>query len=577
MRTTTRLILPFLALAAAVLTPEALSAPPPETFTYQGQLLDGGAPADGLYDFRVRQVSAPSGGIFRATSTHTGVEVVDGLFRIDDIAFDIEAFTIEETFVEIQVRPSGGGSYETLSPRQPLRAAPLALGFPGLSVANPGFGAQLRTQNPSGLGAPGFIAGASSFDSSGFISLGDGMGSYTATIDGDNDAGAAAQGLVQVSSDNGGDGGIFRALSDDGDTTFNLTGGAGSIGPVLEMWDNNGDRTFELRGGNFSDGARFKMFNASGGEIVSLSDQSGGGSFTMRASTGTPTVLIDGDSNDAGSASFRAADGSSTISLDAQGPNDGGEITVNNNTSNENIALIGESNSNSGLIEITNRSLGAVRTARIYGAAPSGLPNSASGGTIVLRGASGEEGVIITGKSQGLGGGEQGSIYLYQSDGSIYASFLENTLALYDDNGSPQIWFNANSGAKNAVVKTQNHGQRLLNAVESTEIWFEHTGSGQLVDGVAEIRLDPVFLETVTISDEHPMRVQITPTASCNGVWVEKHSTGFVVRELMNGTSGASFDFTVKAKRRGVELNYLESFDEKYAEHGRVPTMDEGN
>ncbi len=56
------------------------------------------------------------------------------------------------------------------------------------------------------------------------------------------------------------------------------------------------------------------------------------------------------------------------------------------------------------------------------------------------------------------------------------------------------------------------------------------------------------------------MRVQVTLTGDCNGVYVsEKTATGFTVRELRGGASNATFDWEVAAKRKGYEDVRLES------------------
>ena len=74
------------------------------------------------------------------------------------------------------------------------------------------------------------------------------------------------------------------------------------------------------------------------------------------------------------------------------------------------------------------------------------------------------------------------------------------------------------AGTKTAVVSTASHGPRKLYADESAEVYFFDRGGGKLVNGVAVIALDPVWLETVTIDADHPMRVQVTLTGDCNGV-----------------------------------------------------------
>jgi hypothetical protein len=108
------------------------------------------------------------------------------------------------------------------------------------------------------------------------------------------------------------------------------------------------------------------------------------------------------------------------------------------------------------------------------------------------------------------------------------------------------------SGTKSAVTKTS-QGATLMYAVESSEVWFEDLGKGQLINGKTHIELDPLFLETVTIDNDHPINVFIQLNDDCNGTYVKTSLTGFDVFELQRGTSDASFTYRVVAKRKGYE------------------------
>ncbi len=111
---------------------------------------------------------------------------------------------------------------------------------------------------------------------------------------------------------------------------------------------------------------------------------------------------------------------------------------------------------------------------------------------------------------------------------------------------------------KNAIVATS-QGNRKLYSQESPEVWFEDFGEGQLVGGTAHIDLDPLFLETVTIDDQHPMKVFVQLNDDCNGVYVQRQATGFEVVELRGGASRAPFTYRVVAKRQGFENTRLEA------------------
>jgi hypothetical protein len=97
-------------------------APITSDFTYQGSLLQNGSPANGPYDFIFTLYDAPSGGISYWPLLRPNVTVSQGQFSVLLTSF----FEGTAWWLEIQVRPVGGGAYTTLTPRQPLTAAPYA-------------------------------------------------------------------------------------------------------------------------------------------------------------------------------------------------------------------------------------------------------------------------------------------------------------------------------------------------------------------------------------------------------------------------------------------------------------------
>ncbi len=99
-----------------------------------------------------------------------------------------------------------------------------------------------------------------------------------------------------------------------------------------------------------------------------------------------------------------------------------------------------------------------------------------------------------------------------------------------------------------------NNGEyRLLYSQESPENWFEDFGEGQLANGKVHIELDPLFLQTVTINSQNPIKVFVQLKDDCKGTYVKTSSSGFDVYELQGGTSNASFSYRVVAKRKGYE------------------------
>jgi len=103
--------------------------------TYQGTLDDGGSPANGNYNFRFRLYDALTAGTQLGEVTVGNVDVTDGRFTVQ-LDFGANAYAAEAVWLEIAV---DSGGYQTLTPRQPLTAAPLALNLPNV-YTNPATG-----------------------------------------------------------------------------------------------------------------------------------------------------------------------------------------------------------------------------------------------------------------------------------------------------------------------------------------------------------------------------------------------------------------------------------------------------
>jgi hypothetical protein len=100
-------------------------------FTYQGKLTDGGSAPNGNYDlmFQLFDTSAAgTGAQLGPTLNLSSVPVSSGIFTVQlDFGACASCFNGANRFLEIAVRPSGGGSFITLSPRQPLGSTPYAV------------------------------------------------------------------------------------------------------------------------------------------------------------------------------------------------------------------------------------------------------------------------------------------------------------------------------------------------------------------------------------------------------------------------------------------------------------------
>jgi hypothetical protein len=99
-------------------------------FTFQGQLKDNGAPANGNYDLELRlldSAGAGTGSQVGTTINLAAVPVTNGVFTAQ-LDFGANAFPGADRFLEIGVKPAGSNSaFTILSPRQPVTPTPYAL------------------------------------------------------------------------------------------------------------------------------------------------------------------------------------------------------------------------------------------------------------------------------------------------------------------------------------------------------------------------------------------------------------------------------------------------------------------
>ena len=95
-------------------------------FTYQGHLMDGGEPANGIYDFEFKLFDAEENGENLGTYAVEDIPVDDGLFSVQ-IDFGPGVFDGNNRWLAIGVRPwDETGVYTTLAPRQAITPSPYA-------------------------------------------------------------------------------------------------------------------------------------------------------------------------------------------------------------------------------------------------------------------------------------------------------------------------------------------------------------------------------------------------------------------------------------------------------------------
>lgn len=189
-------------LAAAIVFSAGISAQT-TAFSYQGNLNLDGTPANGNYDFVFVLFDAVSGGSQISVAAPSNVPVSNGLFSV---SLDFGAFFPGASrFMEIRVRPVGGGAFTTLSPRQQFSSAPYAIksitaenalqlaGVPAATYVQSGAttinaGSQFNISNSRVLATPnventfvGINAGAANTTSTGNTFVGNSAGQSNTT------------------------------------------------------------------------------------------------------------------------------------------------------------------------------------------------------------------------------------------------------------------------------------------------------------------------------------------------------------------------------------------------------------
>lgn len=248
-----------------------------------------------------------------------------------------------------------------------------------------------------------------------------------------------------------------------------------------------------------------------------------------------------------------------TTEIIASGGGANGGFRVNNTAGD---GVVGISNGTSGLHGIG------------IGASSAGLSGDSVAGVGVLGNSTNNHGLL--GFSSGnLTYGLNGSGY-NQAHGVIGASANRNGIIGVNQSGNDWagVFINAGgtkgvyvqgdfvaTGIKSSAVRTKNHGQRRLYAVEAAECWFEDFGKARLVRGSARVELDAVFIETV--NTKHDYIISLTPLdPASKGLAVSAQGeSGFAVQELGGGTGSYEFTYRVTARVRGEEGRRLQKFD----------------
>ncbi len=351
--------------------------------------------------------------------------------------------------------------------------------------------------------------------------------------------------------------GTVLSLSNDGGAETVRLDSVPNTG-TLSLRNGSGAEKLLLEGGA-GQGAELGLRNASGVETVTLDGDTGDvGRMTLRNSTGSTRVVAGTGSDGAGFANVYGASNLATVNLDASYTQGQGSMWVRNSLGTGTVFFNADSHGG-GFVSVREQLLGGSEV-QLQG------KNEAGFSQIGLTGSDGSLTVALV---------NTGALFLYEQDGSLAFRMSSNWLTLHNSAGSTTQSYNRITGSKSAVVDAGSAGRRLMYAIESPGVWFQDSGSARLDGAATRIDLDPVFLETVSIDERHPMQVSVTLTGPSPGVFVEKGLDHFIVRELPGGDAQACFDWRVAAKRRGLEDKRLDACQPDWIEADPQPVVEQ--
>ena len=544
----------LLLMAGLALAQEPASTPLGTGFTYQGQLKSSDAPYSGTCDFNFALWDALTGGTqIGSTLPKTNVSLSGGYFTLA-LDFGTGRFQGDGRWLAIEVRcPAGSGTYTLLTPRQALAAAPYALALPGLwtqpNASSPNLvGGYNGNWLTSGVYAATIAGGGFSgspnrvTDNSGTVGggysnqAGDSAGTVAdaakATVGG-GDGNTASGAESTVGGGHGNTASGFAAAVGGGE----LNGAGGNMSSIGGGYGNAASANLATVGGGSG--------NDSGGHAATIGGGLGNGANGEYSTVpGGNSNTASGDNSFAAGHRAKATSAGSFVWADSQ-EEDATDYGVNTfNVRAENGAYIWANTTSRG--------------AYVYNEAAG---TTAGQGTAVLGRTDSDYGYGVAGYSYNDGVG----VGAWSYDGDLIRAYdgdfpIGNLRFFVEQDGDVYYYGNLVPFVSLPSPDGGESEHLSLYGLSSTEVWFEELGSGSLVDGRAEVAIDPVFAQTVALTKAY----QVYLTATCQEPVLlfvsEKTAAYFTVQGVgLDGQpSACGFDYRLAAKRLGYEDLRLE-------------------
>ncbi len=163
-----------------------------------------------------------------------------------------------------------------------------------------------------------------------------------------------------------------------------------------------------------------------------------------------------------------------------------------------------------------------------------------------------------------------GQLFYVRGDLNLQGNNLINVNSIIGKNNR---WSIDGSGHFITKVNTS-EGEKDMFSIQSPTSEFVFSSSSQLMGGEVKVVFDQTMQDVIDVGQ--PLKINITLTSGeAKGIFVsEKNAQGFTVKELNSGTSNATFDWMVVAKRKEeiTNLNIIENLSNNIIENIVTPT-----
>lgn len=562
-------------IAMGLLAGAALAAPFGIGFTYQGQLVQNGVPLTGNATVQFQLFNMPAGGAAVSSLEAFNVQVVDGLFTVEDIEFSqgVSVFDGNDVWLQVSVA-TGGGLPTPLTPRQRIAPTPYALQTRGLFVdsdLNVGVG---TTKPISRLHVDGAVA---------------------------------VTGLSQMS--------FYHQTNPATPSIF--VDGDYFGGSQISLREDDGTQRIQLRG----DLAQVSLSEPNGQTRVTLeSGTTGGGTVSLRNAASTPTLLLDGDADSGGDGAgvyVRNADGDNTVVITGgNGQLGSGSVLVNDPNGVPAVEAYAPFVANGGWLRVYDSS--GDGTVLLRGGAAS------DGGTLQVQRAGGESvvigaeqpsgpspayqiGVYDSSDYPGVGIGDQGQggfITLYKSDNAFGNARLTlrgsdaagtgGEILAFNEAGATVLDFDSQTSAAATATATllmrENDGSNAFQFASTGLFMYDSAGStsfrldrttGEMAIGHSSpfaplhVMFDDINLQSSALYQDEVVIEDADATlglySSAGGNW----GSALVLGEVDGGGALVNkWGIARQASGAGNELRFTFGTDANYASNDYVMELD---